>query len=196
MLTPRHVLALAGMVLATSACGDHDPTGGFADPCLTPMAPVLHCPARSGHAALPVTAADACRKLVSCGVLAASNLEVLGTTRPCQVDSDCVLSSGEACQQASDGRLWCHTPVLDQRWCHLRLSGGGVDPCDKKQSFTSEIVGNVLRCIADTTCETLGLPFSHKKLPVDSRPQLDLFTCENKSHIWTATACDHGLLRY
>lgn len=197
MLTLRHALC-AALLPALASCGDHDTTGGFADPCQTAMAGVLGCPARSGYPGeASFTAADACRKLVSCGILAATNYKVSGSTRPCNADSDCAASTGEACRKASDGRLWCHAPMLDQRWCHVRLTQGTTDPCNKSQPYSTQIINNALQCIADTNCEALGLPFSHKTLPVDSRPRLDLYTCDNnKSHIWTASACDHGLLRY
>jgi len=197
MLTLRHSLVLTGLILAVTSCGDQDTTSGFADPCDTPMAGVLGCPARSGYPGKTFTASDACRKLVSCGILAAANYTVLNTTRPCAFDSDCAASSGEACKKASDGRLWCHTPVLDQRWCFIKLSQGGADPCDRTRTFSAQHINGALQCIADTKCEALGLPFSDKVLSKDRRPQMDLFVCEKpKNHIWTATLCDHGLLQY
>lgn len=197
MFPLRHASAAAALLLVAAGCGDRDTTNGFADPCLTPMAGVLGCPASSGHPGKVFSAADACRKLVTCGTLAATNTRVLSSMKPCNTDSDCSATAGEECKKASDGRLWCHTPVLDQRWCYLRLTRGGADPCDKTQSFSAQQIGNALQCMADTACEVLGLPFSEKVLPMDKRPQLDLYTCEKKkTYIWTATACDHGLLHY
>jgi hypothetical protein len=188
------ILAVATLLL--SSCGDQGPTAGLADPCHTPMGPVLGCRASGATPGGTPTAADACRKLVSCGILAAENFKVLSGTRPCTVDSDCAAASGQACQKASDGRLWCHTPVLDQRWCYLRLTQSVTDPC-QKGTFSASVVRDIMRCVAATSCETLGLPFHHKTMPTNQRPSLDHYSCsDNKTHVWTATTCDHGLLQY
>lgn len=196
MFTHRS-LAAAGLLLLSLSCGDQGPTAGLADPCHTPMGPVLGCPASGATPRGTFTATEACRKLVSCGILAAANFRVLNSTRPCAEDGDCDAASGQACRKASDGRLWCHTPTLDQRWCHLRLTQPGKDPCQKGQTFSTTAVEDALRCMAATSCEALGLPFHNKTLPTDQRPSLDHLACsDNKTHIWTATSCDHGLLQY
>ncbi len=196
MPTKHRTLAAASLLLLLASCGDQGPTAGLADPCLTAMGAVLDCPAR-GDLPGAFSAGDACGKLVSCGILAASNYRVLNGTRPCTADSDCDAATGQACRVASDGRRWCHTPVLDRRWCHLRLTRSVADPCQQGRTFSAQIVQDALRCVAATPCETLGLPLDQKSVPANQRKTLDYYTCsDNKTQVWTATTCDHGLLRY
>lgn len=191
-----HRWILAPGLLLCSACGDLETTGGFADPCQTGMSAVLGCAPRAGYPGERASAADACRKLVSCGILAETHYQLDSSKKICAADSACS-APWAVCKLAVDGKHRCHVPYLDRRWCHLRLTQSVADPCDNNVALSAPLIHNVLRCIADTSCAALGLPFASKVNPADSRSTLDMGTCSATQKIfWTATACDHGWLQY
>ena len=163
------------------------------------MGATLGCPVGSNPAAAArTTASDACGRLVSCGLLAAEYYQLDASIKqPCAADSDCSMDRGGRCRTATDGRRLCHLPLLDRRWCHVRLTQGSANPCKGKQQYTALQLTHAMRCIMATPCAALGLSFGDKLLPAKQRPAMDQLTCDDgKTNKWTATACDHGLLHY
>ena len=179
------------VVLLGFGCGeDGQPSPGFSDPCDTPMAGTIGCPATPGVRNTTPTTYDACQKLVSCGILAGEYLRRSSTS--CSTSADC---TGGQCLSTSDGDR-CHWSYLDYRWCVGHLSNPGRDPCTNSQSFTDQQIESALQCIWTTPCTSLGLLFWQKRIS-QNRPELDKFTCaDGEETIWTATICDYGLLEY
>jgi hypothetical protein len=185
------VVALSFCLAVLFGCGEEGKPGpGYADPCETPMGPVLGCPPGPTAPDLP-SLYDACQRLVTCGILAAEWLGTRGD--PCSQSSDC---PGGQCLPTSDGDR-CHYHRLDYRWCTSQLAARRTHPCDSNQSFTDQQVEMAVRCIVSTPCNALGLSFEEKLGSSDNRPDLDKYTCKDgENSFWTATICDHGLLRY
>ncbi|PID38229.1 MAG: hypothetical protein CSB49_06630 [Proteobacteria bacterium] len=171
------VLALS-MSLALVACGaegddpDHadKPVPGWADPCDTPMAGVLGCPATPGSSRSAARPEDACVYLVSCGILADKH-------------------------EVKSGDEWRH--YLDYRWCTERLRTPIERRCSVGGHYSMQEVSATISCILATPCGVLGAPLSEKDQGTSRRPDFDAFFCaDGKTEIWTATICDHGLLAY
>jgi len=163
-------LSLAStLTLIGVGCGDEGkPTPGFAGPCDTPMAAVVGCPAAGAGSLAPLAAIDgACDRLVSCGILAAEYLVPAGGSREHR---------------------------LDYRWCVDLLRQPPNDPCAGTR-LDADVRDAAVACILTTPCTALGLPLS-QKLKGSERDPLDRYSCNNDTAIWTATVCDHGLLRY
>lgn len=188
MLKTSLLVLSAGVLVA---CGeDGKPVPGYADPCDTPMAGTIGCPASTGVTSSQPTIEDACHKLVSCGILAGEYLSRSGTE--CSTGADC---KGGECLETNDGNR-CHWHYLDYRWCTGHLANPGNDPCGANQPFTAQQVESTVACISITPCASLGLLFWQKRIS-DNRPDLDKFTCaDGEKTTWTATICDHGLLDY
>jgi hypothetical protein len=187
------------LVVGLAGCGDEGkPRPGYADPCSTPMAGALGCPASAtGSGSARMGPADACRKLVQCGILAQQFLRDSSTA--CDNNTVCTAGAGGECRVNAQNQSRCHYPTLDLYWCvtRLTLARDRIDPCNDKQPFTAEHVEAALQCIAATPCAALGLAFDDKRLPAERRPELDRFTClGNSKTIWSATICDFGLLWY
>lgn len=182
--------ALALLLLL--GCGEEgEPSPGYADPCLTAMGPTLGCPSRPA-AALQPTVAEACEKLVRCGILAREALQSTGNA--CSTSADC---KGGQCIKDSQGRDRCHNNYLDYPWCVGRFSAPRADICNTSVLYSGEQVEAALECIAMVPCASLGLPLEQKYVSREHRPDLDKLTCKNQSTTaWTATICDHGLLSY
>ncbi len=192
------VLGAAAVVLLVG-CGDETkPHPGYADPCTTAMAGALGCPARvAAPVDRPLTVDEACRKLVSCGILAGRYLRDSGTG--CSTSKECT-ATGAECLANSSGNLRCHNPALDFTWCVVKLSlpRGATDPCDQNIAFSVEHVEATLACIGASPCSSLGASFADKLLQSSQRPAIDKYLCENNPKLvrWTATTCDFGLLYY
>jgi hypothetical protein len=190
---------VAGVVIcgALVGCGDvGSATPGYAEPCMTPMAGAMGCPAPPS---MPqdTTISDACRKIVACGILAGSYRQNSGTD--CENSNICESNrrgAGGECLVTPKGASKCHYPFLDYWWCMRRLTQPSGDPCDGNTSFTSYHVQEALACIAVTPCASLGLPFAAKVSSQSTRPTMDKYTCKNNSTVWTSTTCDSGLLYY
>lgn len=163
-------LLVTALALTLAGCGDDGkPTPGFAGPCDTPMAAVLGCPAGSSGTVAPVpTIEAACERLVTCGILAAEYLVPSGTTREHR---------------------------LDYRWCVDQLRQLPNDPCAGTR-LDADLRDGAVACILTTACTALGLPLAEKLKGGTERPPLDRYSCKNDTAVWTATVCDHGLLRY
>lgn len=192
-----YFILVAGLIAPLmGGCGDGiAPEPGYSDPCQTPMGPVLGCPPGNGSPSLS-TVADACRRLVGCGVLADINL--VASNKRCSKEADCDEGAGEHCMYHSSGKKFvCHLPHLDLRWCVGRLSTGSVDPCDPARGYTAEQLRGIIHCMSVRSCSALGLPFHAKVAPRAVREPLDSYQCFGKQlTIWTATVCDLGLLHY
>lgn len=185
-------LCLAGLLLG--ACGDGGIPAGYTDPCQTPMAEVLGCPAGSAPA-MPATAGEACRKLLACGILAEERL--VSSTKVCAETSRCDGDRGGICLKGSDARFTCHYPKLDLAWCALRLARPGGDPCRAGHDYSAAEAAAAVQCMVQTRCDALGLRLGEKLLPAKFRPELDLVRCDGgKKTVWTATTCDQGILAY
>jgi hypothetical protein len=192
------VLGALAAALALGGCGDETkPHPGYADPCTTAMAGTLGCPvSATTPGARPPTVDEACRKLVSCGILAGEFLTDSGTA--CASSKECT-ATGAECVANSQGALRCHNPTLDFTWCVVKLSlpRGATDPCDQNVPFSVEHVQAALACIGSTPCGALGATFADKRLQRSQRPEIDKYTCSDGVHFrWTATTCDFGLLAY
>jgi hypothetical protein len=193
-LPPRCTAPLVCLLL-WAGCGDFgQPGAGYSDPCATPMGPVLGC--REGAGQAPLSAGEACRKLVSCGILADDYL--LPLAQRCTSDADCGTHLGRKCRAGPSGELVCYYHQLDLFWCTYQLTHITTDPCDRNRSYTAAQVRNALSCIQATSCQGLGLLLTDKLVSSIWRKELDYYTCDNDSRtsIWTATICDHGLLYY
>jgi hypothetical protein len=195
---------MVGPVLVCLALGvgcgeDGEPGSGHYDPCDTPAAGAMGCPAGA-----PVTTAtqtftlfDACKKLVTCGILSSDWMGSVSGTE-CGSSDAC---KGGQCLPYSKG-MRCHYPLLDYAWCVRRFTTPPSTGCTDEE-FTDQDIAAMLDCIAKTPCGPLGLPFSgkvnadNKQLVSSKDRELDKITCKNElTTIWTATICDHGLLRY
>jgi hypothetical protein len=194
------------LVILVAGCGETGkPNPGYGDPCDTAAAGLLGCPAVSGPSQAVTAVADACRKLVVCGVLAESYMQSSGTA--CENSSTCTGAGGE-CLVTPKGESTCHYPTLDYWWCvrRLQLTSTVTNPCDDKGRFTAEHVQQAIACIEATPCASLGLSFATKRLsPCTSettpgtpcRTAMDEITCADQTHTaWTATTCDYGMLSY
>jgi hypothetical protein len=192
--------ALLGLV-AAAGCGEETkPHPGYADPCDTPMSSVLDCPSVSVPAEPEMTTEAACRKLVTCGILAQSYLEP-GGGAGCGDATLCKDRPGGKCLVDDKGETRCYYPDLDYYWCTARLTvARRSDPCDPsgQTPFTYQQVEAAVRCIQETQCGTLGLGFSDKQIgDATKRPELDKYACKDgKTTVWAATICDLGLLAY
>lgn len=190
-------LLLLGFV-ACAGCGeDTKPHPGYASPCDTPAAGVLGCPLGPGSPAGSFTLADACRKLVTCGVLAESYYGQVGDI--CQNNGTCdSRRDGKCLPRGNETR--CHYHLLDYYWCVANLQDLGSDPCDGSDHPTPlrpEHAQEVADCIRVTTCAALGAPVNEKLQGTAQRPAIDKQLCaDGKTTIWTATTCDLGLLTY
>jgi len=181
--------ALTGCCLG---CGEEDePHPGYAEPCETPMRGVLGCPPAGTQTPKP-TGPEACARLVACGILAGEYYGSQG--QECSASAEC---QGGKCLPTSSGQR-CHYPYLDYEWCVSKLTDPRSDPCGSDQDFTALQVDSAVRCILSTPCGSLGLSFADKQQSSDKRGDLDKYTCksDSKTTIWTATICDHGMLRY
>lgn len=180
-------------VLGHLGCGEEGKPGpGYADPCETAMGAVLGCPPGPTSPDTP-TIYDACQRLVACGILAAEWLGHHGD--PCAQSSDC--PGGQCLPGHEPGVDICHYHDLDYRWCTSQMATRRPHPCDSNQSFTDQQIEMAVRCIVSTPCNALGLSFEEKLRSSDNRPDLDKYTCKDgENSFWTATICDHGLLRY
>jgi hypothetical protein len=188
---------LAALLSTTIGCGGGGPRPGYAEACATNMSSLLECDPMGWDGTGESSILEACRRLVTCGVLASSNpTEEEGSS--CFSDGDCDESRDGRCKASGSGPAdRCAYPWLDLRWCVRRLSQPGADPCSTGRSFSVSQVALATTCIADTPCEALGLSFSEKMLPEDARPALDFATCRSSpTRIATATVCDQGLLQY
>ena len=188
------VVALAFLFLASSCGESGKPSPGFAAPCTTPMAGVLGCPAQvSSNVEIDSVVVDACRRLVTCGILAANNLEASGTG--CDTSSNCEQNRGGECIATSSGQR-CHYPNLDYWWCTHRFLGRPNDPCDDS-AYSQTHLDTAVDCILSTeSCQALGLSFSEKKVSAEHRSDLDKYSCKDGKVRWTATICDNGILSY
>jgi hypothetical protein len=161
------VALLAAFVVA---CGDDNkPVPGYSHPCDTPFSGSLDCPPAPPPSRQEIPPETVCSRLVGCAILA--------TDRMVKVNNSFVHS-------------------LDFRWCIGRFVAGTSHACNTGTRMTYEQVQSAARCIMATPCESLGLPLGQKIKPAASRPKMDSFRCANDTTIWTATVCDHGLLRY
>ena len=185
-----------------AACGaDTKPHPGYADPCTTPMSGVLSCPPAAINPQAG-TMAEACRKLVACGVLAESYVSPSGTA--CSATEDCNKESrgpGGECLLNTSGNSVCHYHSLDYYWCMLRFTELGADPCDDQAlRFTDLHVESAVECIEVNDCSVLGAGFSEKmaRLQKGKGAENDQYICkkDGKTNKWTATICDGGLLSY
>lgn len=186
------IIALIGAALG-AACGEEfKPDSGYTDPCATPMAGVMGCPAgTTGQPPGAPTVHDACRRLVRCGVLAGSYEVGTGSPGSCNPNN----CSGE-CRPNSDGQSQCFVHRLDYAWCVDSLSIPSEYICGSSISLTPGQLANVVDCIMSTQCSALGLPFA-RKLSNQQNTEVDDFTCPNGSDTGTtATVCDQGLLEY
>lgn len=180
MLQRRVIRAslVLGVIVALTACGaegddpDHADKAvpGWADPCDTPMAGVLGCPATPGSSQQGTRPEDACAYLVSCGILADKH-------------------------ERKSGDNW--VPYLDYRWCVDRLRNPIDRRCDVGGRYSVEEIRSAIACIVSTPCGVLGAPLTEKDQSSSRRPDLDEYFCaDGNTQIWTATTCDHGLLAY
>jgi hypothetical protein len=189
---------LIACALLVTGCGDvGSATPGYADPCTTPMGGAMSCPATSPNLPQDFTIVDACRKLVTCGILASTYRPTSGTD--CENSNICEANrrnSGGECLVTPKGASKCHYPFLDYWWCVRRLTQPSSDPCDSNTIFTSNHVQEAVACIGVTPCASLGLPFAAKVSSQSTRPTMDKYTCMNNSTVWTSTTCDFGLLYY
>ncbi len=193
--------ALLTLAASTSlvACGDEGkPVPGNADPCDTPMAGVLGCPAdsqmKSGTSLAavdgPFTVGDACQKLVACGILAAEHFGARG--KECGNAGDC--PTGE-CRANDEGARHCYFHRLDHFWCVAKFSSPGDNRCDNEDDYTDSEVAAIVDCIARSPCASLGLPLTEKLDNSDS--EVDRYICnDGETKVSTATTCDQGLLIY
>ncbi|MBK8482108.1 MAG: hypothetical protein IPL40_13225 [Proteobacteria bacterium] len=162
-------LSLVGLSVAGLGCGDEGkPQPGFAAPCDSPMAAVAGCPTTgSANLAPPAALERACERLVTCGILAAEYLVPSGSGRIHQ---------------------------LDYRWCVDALANPANNPCAGTR-LDEDLRDAAVACILTTPCTALGLPLD-QKLKGSQREPMDRYNCKNNTTVWTATTCDHGLLRY
>ena len=205
------LLLITTLVILAAGCGETgQPDPGYGDPCEMAAAGVLGCPAMPVQAQTVATVADACKKLVECGVLAESYMT--GSSTACENNSTCT-GPGAKClvtvnKATGESASTCHEPYLDYWWCvrRLELTSTLTNPCDEKGRFTAEHVRQALACIQVTACASLGLPFGTKRLGACSaetaagtacRTPMDKLTCADQTHTaWTATTCDFGMLSY
>jgi hypothetical protein len=195
------------LLLALGSCGeDNKPLPAYADPCTTPMAGLLSCPA--GTINPPVTtAADACRKLTDCGILAEKYLVSNDTN--CSGNDECNTRGGtNECLANSQGQLKCHYHRLDYTWCLRQLTEMDTDPCPPSYQFSSDQVAGTIHCIDASACTVLGATFADKLRRndgTDGHPAVatnDRYVCKQPNSegkvvtVWTATICDAGLLSY
>jgi hypothetical protein len=181
-------LAVAAVFIQFGCGNSGEPSPGHADPCATPMAGVLGCPATDSPAP-PFTLYDACAKLVDCGILAAEFLGRRTSGEPCQRSADC--DRGQCIASGDDS--FCYEPFLDYEWCVGRMSSLPSDPCGGR--FTVQEMEVAVECIASIECPALGLPFGVKR-DGDARRDTDRYVCENDDRVLTATVCDNGILHY
>lgn len=211
-------LALAGIMIMIMgllvACGeDGEPGSGFYNPCETPAAGAVGCPTNTTTTSpsdpQSATLHDACKKLVTCGLLAS---EWYGDISGECSSSDTCATTPRAKETGGPGKCLpspsdktktvCAYHRLDYTWCVARFSIPGASGCTT-QPFVDQDITSMIGCITSTQCGTLGLSLERKRFFLDHTQlpktefELDEITCKNgTTTIWTATICDHGLLRY